>query len=110
MGMTFQQLLDWIKVKDQDLRRINTPEDKVKRRLNRMAKLGEEFGELSSQVLSQSSFQRDRNGRKFNLEELGGEVADVLITTMLLAESFDIDITNALEKKIAKIDKRFKNL
>ena len=70
-------------------------------------KLGEEFGELCQEVLFHSSLQRKSKMNKFKKENLSGEFADVLITTLLLAQEMNIDIEKALEDKIKKINKRY---
>ena len=44
---------------------------------------------------------------KFKKENLPDEFADVLITTLLLAQEMNVDIEKALEDKIKKIDKRY---
>lgn len=39
-------------------------------------------------------------------DDLGDEFADVILCTLLLAKSMDIDINIALEKKLEKIKER----
>lgn len=70
-------------------------------------KLGEEFGELCQEVLFHSALQRKSKMKKFKKENLSEEFADVLISTLLLAQEMNIDIEKALEDKIKKIDKRY---
>ena len=38
---------------------------------------------------------------------LGKEMADVIITTMIMAKRFDVDIQKAMEKKMQIIKERF---
>ncbi|HLD06457.1 MAG TPA: MazG-like family protein [Candidatus Nanoarchaeia archaeon] len=40
-------------------------------------------------------------------ENLPEEIADVIITALLLAKSMDIDIEKALEKKVEKVNNRY---
>jgi NTP pyrophosphatase (non-canonical NTP hydrolase) len=77
--------------------------------LARTVKLTEELGELCDEVLSHSSMQRKDKLDKHSQEDLMDEFADVVITTFLLAEIMKVDIGKALEKKIDKIDERYKN-
>ncbi len=108
--MSFEQLLKFIDLQDKRLiedsggRHVN---DKEKRALARAVKLSEEVGELSSEILGHTKDQRERKSRIFSNEGLSSEFADVVITTLLLAKSVDVDIKEALEKKIDKINKRY---
>ena len=76
--------------------------------LLRTVKLTEELGELCDEVLSHSSFQRKDKLDNHNKDNLPEEFADVLITTFLLAKSMNVDIEKALEKKIKKVNDRYK--
>jgi len=44
---------------------------------------------------------------KKDKENLEKEFADVIITTLLLAKSIDIDVAKAIENKIIEINKRY---
>ena len=74
--------------------------------LARLAKLGEEFGELCNEVLASNQFQRKEKMNQHTLENLEEEFADVLITTLLLAKGMKVDVEKAVDKKIEKISKR----
>ena len=65
----------------------------------------EELGELCEQTLLQGKLQRSE---KLHTDEsaLANEFADILITTLLLAENMSIDVIKALEDKIEKIKGR----
>jgi NTP pyrophosphatase (non-canonical NTP hydrolase) len=104
--MTLEQLLSFIDKENIRLQKKYGVTDPVIRLLGRMAKLTEEVGELSSEVLAFNSFQRQTKLNKHSLKSISHEVADVLITTLLLAKTMDIDIKQALKEKIAKIEKR----
>ena len=73
------------------------------RMLSRTVKLNEEVGELCEAVLAESN-QQPRKGKTFDLE---GEIADVIITTLLIAKQKEINVNEALITKIEKIKKRF---
>lgn len=71
-------------------------------------KLNEEVGELTWEVLSYFGSQRKEKLEEANLDSLKWEFADVLITTLLLARSMNIDIEEAFNEKLEKIYKRLK--
>ncbi|MFC1651652.1 MazG nucleotide pyrophosphohydrolase domain-containing protein [Patescibacteria group bacterium] len=107
--MEFEKLLNFIDLENKRiLKRFNqeslTKEEKI---LIRMAKLTEEVGELSNEVLDFSNAQRHNRLSSYDKNKLGDELADVIITTLLLAKSADVDAKKALESKIKKIDKRY---
>ncbi len=70
-------------------------------------KLGEEFGELCQEILFHSALQRKSKMKKFKKENLSEEFADVLISTLLLAQEMNVDIEKTLENKMKKIDRRY---
>ena len=72
-----------------------------------MMKVAEETGELSREVLRSFGF-----ASKERLEEpskLDGELADVIINTILLAKCLDIDVPAALTRKMEMIREKIKN-
>ena len=73
----------------------------------RMTKLMEEVGELAAEVLTSNKHQRDDKLIENNNEALGDEFADVLITTMLLAKNMNVDIWEAVERKMEKVRLKF---
>lgn len=70
-------------------------------------KMMEEVGELAEQVLAAKALQRRRD-KKFNKEILADEIADVIITTLMVANRLDVDAQKALKSKIKKIEARYK--
>jgi len=72
--------------------------------LSRALKLWEETWELNREILCKFYQRRDKD---FDITELEYEFADVIITTLLLAKSLDIDINKALELKLKKIKNRW---
>ncbi len=70
-------------------------------------KLNEEVGELCNEVLSFLGEQREEKLKSFDKEKLANEIADVLIVTLLIAKSVDVDFELALENKIKQIETRY---
>lgn len=108
--MTFKDLKQFVKKEDGRLNK-NFPNlaNREKRVLARTVKLSEEVGELAAEVLTYHNWQRP--SKLINRQEpnLAHEFADVIITTMLIAEELGVDIELALIDKIKKIDKRYQN-
>ena len=75
--------------------------------LSSTVKLSEEMGELCSQILSFNKLNRKEKTTKHNKEKLEEEFADVLITTLILAHSMEVNIEKGLQKKINIVTKRF---
>jgi len=69
-------------------------------------KLGEEYGELSESILTFLGHQREEKIKDFKKADLGEEIADVLIQTMVLGRRLDIDVKSAVSKKLEKIKNR----
>lgn len=67
------------------------------------AKLSEECGELSEQILGYFELQRKDKLHKYSEEELAGEVFDVVFTAVELAQVNGINLTPVFEEKIKKI-------
>jgi len=63
--------------------------------------LMEEVGELAQEINS----EKLRN-KKINYKNLQGEFADVIIQISILAKMLDVDIDEAVEKKIKVLEKR----
>jgi NTP pyrophosphatase (non-canonical NTP hydrolase) len=107
--MQLQDLIKFIKKEDKRLReRFGNYKDEEKRILARTVKLTEELGELCDEVLSFNAMQRQEKLDKHDSDNLPDEFADVLITTLLLAEVMKVDVEKALKGKIKKINKRYK--
>lgn len=105
--MELQDLLTFIeKQKDVVRKHYNNITDQEKFILAASVKLSEELGELSQEILGSLSLLRKEKLEKHNQETLENEFADVLITTLILAKSMNIDIKKALENKIDKISER----
>lgn len=71
-----------------------------------VAKVIEETGEMAEAVLAQMSLQRREKIEHLTQKDVEEEVADVLITTLILAKSIDMDVVSALQRKMKKIESR----
>ncbi|MFH0712793.1 MAG: MazG nucleotide pyrophosphohydrolase domain-containing protein [Candidatus Jorgensenbacteria bacterium] len=106
--MQLKGLRKFIKKEDKRLRKhYGNYKDEEKRILARTVKLTEELGELCDEVLTYSSLQRDEKLKNHDKDNLLEEFADVVITTLLLAEVMNVNIEKALKRKIDKINKRY---
>lgn len=74
--------------------------------LAQTVKLSEETGELAEQILASQSLQRDK-GKTFDKSAVADEIADVIITTLMIARHLDVDVNEALVNKIKKIETRY---
>lgn len=103
--MEIKELLEFIKEEHKRLMKFYGFQANGESKYPITVKIMEELGELAEEVLLADKFQRDEkvNTRDLNI---GEELADVLITTLLLAENRGIDVVEALEKKIKKIKNR----
>ncbi len=107
--MKFKELLEFIDLENKRLTERYSDKSLKEREviLARTVKLNEELGELCSEVLASYWWQRKEKLDKHSKESLEHEFADVIITTLLLAKTMDVDIKKALTKKIEKINKRY---
>ena len=108
--MGIDELLQFIDLESERLNsRFPTLQGR-ERILARAVKLNEEVGELCSEVLASSGDQRKEKLANHNEQTLQAEFADVVITTLLLAKSMNVDIQKALEVKIEAINKRYNDI
>lgn len=82
---------------------FNSLTKKEKDILARTVKLSEEVGELSNDILSILSLQRESKLLKFNKKNLYEEFADVILSTIILANSLKVDISRATKDKMKKV-------
>ncbi len=107
--MELKDLLKFIEIEDERLKKYyGGYGDQEKRILAGTVKLTEELGELCDEVLAYNSLQRKQKLDNHDKENLPEEFADVLITALLLAKAMDVDIEKALEKKVEKVNNRYK--
>jgi NTP pyrophosphatase (non-canonical NTP hydrolase) len=107
--MDIKELLEFIDFLDQKIierfgKNSATQQERI---LARTVKLTEELGELCNEVLAFNGDQRKEKLDNHDKNNLPNEFADVIITTLLLAKSMDVDIKEALKNKIKKINKRY---
>ncbi len=67
-----------------------------------LAKVAEEVGELSEQVLLAHGRQRPSKGSTSN-EALWNEIADVIISVAMMAEVLDLSLDEIIQNKIKSI-------
>lgn len=103
--METEELLEFIEKEHRRLMKFYNFRKKHQLRYPITLKIMEELGELCEGVLSQSSIQREEKLAK-RKNKLGEELADVLITTLLLGENLGVDIKKKLKKAIEKRQKR----
>lgn len=70
-------------------------------------KVAEEAWELSSEVLVKIWRARQKKIDDFDQDNMEWEFADVILSTLVLANMMDIDINSALKNKIEKIKQRW---
>lgn len=74
--------------------------------LAKTVKLNEEVGELCNDILSVLKLQRKSKLQKFEKRNFYEEFADVILTTVALANSANVDLQRAINDKLKKLDKR----
>lgn len=103
--MNFEEILEFIKKEHKRLLRFYNFENHKDIRYPIAVKIMEELGELSEQLLALDSIQR-KEKLKVNKGKIEEEIADVLITTLLLAENLNIDVskelTGSIEKRLSR--------
>lgn len=102
--MISKELLDNIDKIRQNLKKFHNLDDTSNEMiLAKAVKLSEEVWELNSEVLK--SLYKGR--KTFVQEDLELEFADVIITTLLLAKSLNVDINSSLVRKLNIIKERW---
>lgn len=105
--MTLRELSSWAAMQSERLRQ-GLPAPNTSHQafvLAQAVKLTEEVGELRAEVLGNAGFQR-ASKQGFTPESMANEFADVLICTVILACSHNIDLGKAVTQKIGKIEAR----
>jgi NTP pyrophosphatase (non-canonical NTP hydrolase) len=106
--MKFNELTDFAKNEHKRLVTHYEVKSNPKTKYTMFAKMVEEVGELSEAILTHDNLQRKDKLEKAKIEltELEGEFADVILTTMILAQELNVDMDKALTEKIKKIKAR----
>ena len=106
--MTFDELSAFIN--DYSLKleeKFGRYDDKEKLILSSTVKLTEELGELCDEVMTYNSRQRQEKLDGHSSENLPHEFADVLLAVFMLAKDMDVDLSQAVKEKIAKINAKY---
>ena len=91
--MEFQKILEFIDIEDKWIGdRHDDYKDNEKYTLANIVKMNEEVGELCEAVLSKIGHQRKEKLKDFDDSTIGNEVSDVILTTLLVAKSMNIDV------------------
>lgn len=70
-------------------------------------KLNEEVGELCNDILGILKLQRKAKQKVFDKRNIYEEFADVIITTIVLAQTTGVDLERAIKEKLDKIEERY---
>ncbi|SKI12457.1 MazG nucleotide pyrophosphohydrolase domain-containing protein [Mycobacteroides abscessus] len=105
--LTVRQLATWAAHQIGNIARITG----VNRRsevfvLSQAVKLSEEVGELHAEILGHLKMQRTDKAQNFDTDSLASEFADVIMSAAVLSQSLGIDLTRALQTKMATVDER----
>ncbi len=104
--MHFDEFMDFIKRADDKLSSIYGLREKEIEAYAKLAKINEEMGELSAEVLKHFGKQHESKLKNVTKQDLENEFADVIITVTLLAKTLDVDIKQSIINKIQKIEKK----
>jgi NTP pyrophosphatase (non-canonical NTP hydrolase) len=107
--MSFREAADWARGQAKRVAAnfgLDVSADRERFALAQTAKLGEEVGELYAEVLGSLNYCRASKAAQFTPGSLAGELADVMVCTLLLAEILDVDVASALANKISFLKDR----
>lgn len=85
--------------------KLRTPQEQEI--LSRTVKLNEEVGELCNDILSILKLQRKAKLEKFDKRNVYQEFADVIMTTIQLANAANVDIERAITDKLKKVEEKY---
>ena len=102
---SLQQKIGLLNEKTKPQYKLYTPREKAI--LTKTVKLNEEVGELCNDILSVLKLQRRAKLQKFDKRNIYEEFADVIITTIQLAEIAGVDIERAVGDKLKKIEQKY---
>lgn len=81
--------------------------DQDHRTFARIMKIVEELGELSDEILTSMNLQRNSKIARFSHQNVEDEFADVVGSLILLGVELNIDIEDAMRRKIVLTRERF---
>lgn len=87
--------------------KLRTPQEQEI--LSRTVKLNEEVGELCNDILSILKLQRKAKLENFDKRNMYQEFADVILTTIQLANAAGVDIERAINDKLSKVEAKYEN-
>lgn len=87
--------------------KLRTPQEQEI--LSRTVKLNEEVGELCNDVLSILKMQRKAKLANFDKRNMYQEFADVILTTIQLANAAGVDIERAINDKLTKVEEKYQD-
>jgi NTP pyrophosphatase (non-canonical NTP hydrolase) len=99
-----QQRITLLNEKTKPQYKLYTQEEKEI--LTKTVKLNEEVGELCNDILGILKLQRKAKMENFDKRNIYQEFADVILTTIQLAQVAGVDIERAIEDKLKKIEER----
>lgn len=106
--MNLQNLEERIKTLSTKIKpgyRFTTPQERDI--LVQTVKLNEEVGELCNDILGILKLQRRAKQKIFDKRNIYEEFADVLISTIVLAQTAGVDLERALKDKLEKIETKY---
>ncbi|MFH1186756.1 MAG: MazG-like family protein [Candidatus Levyibacteriota bacterium] len=107
--MNLKNLQEKVKLLDSKTKveyKVESP--KEREILAKTVKLNEEVGELCNDILGILKLQRKSKLEKFDKRNIYQEFADVIITTIQLAQTAGVDIERAISDKMKTIEVRLK--
>jgi NTP pyrophosphatase (non-canonical NTP hydrolase) len=104
--MEMKDVNRFIECEIQRLEEYYKDKDKNELTMAMTIKVIEEIGELFQEILSHGGYQRKDKLDKLNKKDIEKEFADVMITLLILAKRFDVNIEDALKIKIEEIKNR----
>lgn len=104
--MHIQEITTWIQKIVPIIHAHHHDHDPDKTKLFHLVKISEEVGELAEQVLWSCKAQRDEKNDKISPDNLAKEACDVIISTLVLMHSQQIDIEQALSNRMEHIKER----
>lgn len=107
-SLSIKELQRTLREREKDLRiKFVSFSKKEKDILSKTVKLSEEVGELANDILATMSLQRKSKLDEFRRNNLYEEFADIIISTLVLANVLKVDMDRAVANKVSKILKLY---
>lgn len=102
--MDIKELQTKLSKQEKDLRiKFHTLTKREKDILAKTVKLTEEVGELANDILATLQLQRKSKLEDFDKSNIYQEIADIIISTIVLASILKVDVDRAIKEKVEKI-------